>query len=607
MPRSISLNRDKATAFAVILFFCFFANYYDFFHFGFYEDDYTTITPYLNMPMNKVFNIWSVLIERTFERGRPLGNLIPSIAAITGFKLAGIPGIHLFGFIIVFINGLLVYKIVERRFEESLALFAGIIFVLYPAITVKQYLTHTLQLQSSLLIGLAAVYLYINGRKKTSYVLATLCLFTYELGFLPYLFSPLFINDKAPKTRISQLVIHVAYCGVILMMVAGARIYAGDYRFSNPYYIDSTAVINEGSLIKFFKALFIGPWISLKSFIRAVSRVWIWAPRNLSILLFGVTGAIIGFFIAIKTQVKINERIEYWNETVALRIPLHGGEYHIKGIHLHIIIAILTGMVCLSGAYLFNLPKYPPDFLSTRNVSEHLASMFGGSLFVASIIIFVLYTTACKGTRIYQRITRYTGCLLVAIVLGFLVAFGRYLQIDAINVWNVQKAFWTQFNVLVPDLEKGTRVYLYKNHSTPFALNLQPFSWSMSLVAEQLYTMRKDWGETGPIWYKSNSESEALYTGDKIDNFPRVLFINHNWWKSVSIEDDLISPNLGKDKWFSRIYNFKDGNLIVLEFRNGHLERRYKDIISKNGVIHLKNPMAMIRLKDWLQVLCINI
>ena len=138
-----SLNSDHVIAFFIICFFCYFANYYDFVHFGFYEDDYTTITPYLGMPLHRAVDIWLVLIEKTFERGRPLGNLIPSMAAMAGFNVGGIPGIHFIGGLVVFFNGFLAYKIINNRYDRYLALFAGVILVLYPAITVKQYLTHT--------------------------------------------------------------------------------------------------------------------------------------------------------------------------------------------------------------------------------------------------------------------------------------------------------------------------------------------------------------------------------------------------------------------------------------------------------------------------------
>ena len=87
------------------------------------------------------------------------------------------------------------------------------------------------------------------------------------------MFSPLFCREPGLRQRLKNLVFHLGYCGMIVLLVAGARIYAGDYRFSNPHYLNSTAAISENSLIKFIKALFIGPLVSLDGFIRAIRRV----------------------------------------------------------------------------------------------------------------------------------------------------------------------------------------------------------------------------------------------------------------------------------------------------------------------------------------------
>lgn len=581
MHQSISLNRDQTVAFFLILFFCFFANYYDLLHFGFYEDDYTTITPYLGMPLHRVADIWLVLIEKTFERGRPLGNLIPSIAAIVGFNIGGIPGIHFLGALVVFFNGFLAYKIINKSYDRYLALFTGIILVLYPAITVKQYLTHTLQLQSSLLIGLIAIYLYINDRKKISYLIAILSLFTYELGFLPFMFSPLFSSEPNLRKKLKDLLFHLGYCGLIVLLVAGARIYAGDYRFSNPHYLDSTAAISEKSLTKFFKALVIGPLVSLESFLRAIRRVCIWGPRNISIVLFGAVGAITGYFLAIMARLSMCRSKLYWDEKIEINMPISNNSRQVKRIYVNLANALLTGLICLSGAYLFNLPKYPPDSLSTRNVSEHLASTLGGSLLVAGIIYIMLYLTTCLNHRVYGAAVKYLGYLFFAAFFGTLVAFGRYMQLDADNVWTVQRAFWTQFNMLVPDLKKGTRVYLYRDSNTPFANNLQAFSWSTSLIADQLYDMPDEWGEAEPFWYKGN-------TIRKTKNYPRVLYIRPGWWKSIEFKGATVTVNLGRNTWNSRMNKFENGNLVILNFKNGHLVRRSKDIVTNNGIIHLK-------------------
>ena len=158
------------------------------------------------------------------------------------------------------------------------------------------------------------------------------------------------------------------------------------------------------------------------------------------------------------------------------------------------------------------------------------------------------------------------------------------MQLDAANVWTIQMAFWTQLQILAPDLEKGTRVYLYKDKNFPFALNLQPFTGSTVLVLGQTYNMPKAWGTPGPVWYNVSRED----TANKIKNFPRVISIKPNWWRSIVFNDDIVSVGLGHNKWLSSLNNFENGNLIILHFKNGRLERMNKDIAAENGVVFVK-------------------
>ena len=575
---------DNKAAFLLIIFFCFIGNYTEIMHFGFYEDDYALITPFLHMDLKSVANVWGVVLENTFSRGRPLGYILTSFFTIIGYHVAGIPGIQFFGFLIITVNGYICYKIISSRFPDYIGLYTGIILVLYPALTVKQYLTHTLHLESSLLIGLMATYMFVSGRRKCSYLVAVLSLFTYELGILPYLFAPLFYKDLIFEKRVRKLLFHLGICILIIFLVATARIYAGDYRFSSPHYLNSTAVLTEDSIIKFFKALFIGPWVSMESFIKAESWVNRWLLRNMSIMIFGMVGAGVGYIIAIKARSMICKNKYYLDEKVTFNIPLINSCCSSKRVYLSLVNALVTSLICLSGAYLFNLPKYPPNYLFTRNVSEHLASIFGGSLLAACILFYTLYISTCLSRRIYKNIAKYLSCMFVGLFFGMLVAYGRIWQLDAVNVWTIQKAFWTQFETLVPDLEKGTRVYLYKDKNIPFALNLQPFSGSSSLVLGQLYSMPKAWKVSGPFWYQLRGNNAA----DGIRNYPRVMLIKPTWWKHIEFKEDMVMVNLGYNKWISSSNNFENGNLIILHFKNGRLERMNKDIAAENGVVFVK-------------------
>ena len=76
------------------------------------------------MPLNRALDMWHVLIDKTFAKGRPLGLIFPSMAAMLGFNVAGIPGVHFIGYLIVFFNGFFAYKIISHCYDKYLALFA---------------------------------------------------------------------------------------------------------------------------------------------------------------------------------------------------------------------------------------------------------------------------------------------------------------------------------------------------------------------------------------------------------------------------------------------------------------------------------------------------
>jgi hypothetical protein len=564
-------------------------NYWCIADFGLYEDDFSVITFNFTGDFLYIKNVIIDSIENTFVRGRPLQHIIPSILTYVGYNTAGLVGVHFFGALVNFINALLVFLLVRRSINHYAGLICAIIFVLYPVLTVKQYLTHALILQVSTTFCLLAMRLYLQNRKLTAYFLSTLCLFTYEHAYLPFLLTPLLESGKhlTIRNRVKRIAMHLAICGLVISSIAGLRFMSGDYRFTHSNYLGREA---GGSVFetvkKLLSALYLGPLVCMEGFIKSVDKTYVWSYRNTSIFIWALAGALFGFIISFlgrREMVRFIARPDY--ASLKKKIPFRDGVLEVDYIFAKLVYMIIMGGLFSGVAYLFNLPKYPPNFLFTRNVSEHLASQFGMSLLLGTILTLVLYLSVLYKQTLVRRCTAVISSMIVAIIFSGLFGYGRFIQLDHVNVWKVQKSLWTRIIELAPEVKKGTRIFLINNKLSPFAINLQYQSWSMFYIYEQIFRMPIEWGSRGPLWidkdYNFSSERNKIY------DFPRLFLIRDDWIKYANMDENRVTVTYPNWIFMPQGRHFDVGNLIVFEFIKGKLIRKNGQVKINNGVLDL--------------------
>lgn len=183
----LSFIQKPLPAILAIGLFGFVVHYLNFRNFGLYEDDYVFTGLFLE-PDN--YTIWEVLKSAftRFFHGRPIGYSGQPIVTLL-FAHHGLWLIYLFAFSILWFNACLIYRIFKSVSSPFLAFIAVVVFWVYPADTTKIYLTHAFQIQLSISFALIAILIY-KKLPILSFLMAALCLMTYETAYLIFLLAP---------------------------------------------------------------------------------------------------------------------------------------------------------------------------------------------------------------------------------------------------------------------------------------------------------------------------------------------------------------------------------------------------------------------------------
>jgi len=116
----------------------------DFLHFrefGLYEDDFTFIPQAISMDLAELAQFIGNYLVHLYGHGRPLSDSLISLFSFLGWRIAGLNGIYLFGYLIVALNALLFYSVLRRLGSKFFALIGGLAFALFPADTTQPFLT----------------------------------------------------------------------------------------------------------------------------------------------------------------------------------------------------------------------------------------------------------------------------------------------------------------------------------------------------------------------------------------------------------------------------------------------------------------------------------
>jgi hypothetical protein len=478
--------------------------------YGFYEDDYWAIVPFLKAPVTQ---LWSNSVSQfhIWSQGRPLNHSVPMWFARAGYSLAGVPGIYFLGFLVQSLNAFLLYLLLRKWLDHWSAILGGSLLILLPADTTHIFLEHSTQLHTSVTCLLLALLIKRTRFWPFSYPVAALSLLSYETPYLPFIVFPLFFVDR--KKRIFQWLIHLALCGGTLLAIFAIRLRLSDSR--------ANSMVSQpgGTVWRMISSLWIGPVTSLKTLGRAVLQ----APHAQTpfAFLFAAAGAILLLFVL---------RAERDSDTLA---P--------AAIRSRSVTLFFAGLASWIFAYLLTLTNYPPNQMSGRMTSVHLAAVFG---LACSIIAVTAYLRSFPDFRLKTAVT----AIMISLV-GVFILYDLRIQSAFAAAWKTEQQFWRRVIQLCPDLSPKTRVIFVGTEPRQNEFILSN-SWTDVLMLGEIFTF-----SPGPLLFYY--DGLAPVADIRVEN-------NQVTWKPFFWEDRRETLDLdnviilqGKGEYITRINAFQ--------------------------------------------------
>ncbi len=419
---------------AVTVFLAHFARFPEF---GLYGDDYWSIAPHLNGSVKYLWG-WLVFCFTYWPTGRPLNHFLPNALSIIGSGIGGLEGIYVLAAAWLALNGGLVFLIVSRIMSDRAAIIAALVYVLFPAVSTKIWLTHASHVEGAMTFLLLGIWLWLSGgRYRTaSYPTAALALLSYETAFLPFLAVPmLWAGDR--RTTIRTWALHVVLCVGIVAPIAVIRLSTGDVRATE-------ALLSPGQVAyRSATSLFLGPLTSARSFLVAPITGWYhldaFAVFAAALIITGI-GAV--WWLGQPHGESTVERTQaIWPDWLRQPAP------HANGLPWWWV--LIGAIIVLSGSYALTLTNYPPTQTVGPLTSTHVAAGWPACLALAAL---------SEGAR--QR-----GCWCSKLVAGLflvwltcVIGYHHYIQREYVRAWNLQKNFWRQVTALAPEVDLGWTV-----------------------------------------------------------------------------------------------------------------------------------------------------
>ena len=435
--------------------------------FGWYEDDLTIIPQAVAMEPGQLLTSIGSYIANLHGHARPLSNSMIYLFSNLGWRIAGLAGPYLIGFLIEAANIVLFYALIRLVWGARLAFLAGLAYVLFSADTTQAFLTHSLGLQPSITMLLLAFHAYLSKRWLPAYLLAFLILFSYETPFPVFLAVPLFERTDR-RTLVRRAMIHAAILAAMLAVAYGVRAWVGEERV--------TGQPISSLLLSSMTHMAVGPVVSLGTY--AYRPLQALASGSNSVLLLAVIGILV-----IVTGLGLQDR------------AAAGPGQSADGIraYLH---PIGVGMVMLILAYALALTARPYA-ISGRDTRVHSAAVVGAALVVGALMGTARDLAAGRRSR---------AVVLwgMSIWLGLMIGFGLMVQQDYVRAWELQRSFWRDLLPQVQDAGEGTVVIVDPAGLTDTE-QIGANTWNLPRVLERLYRMPSDW-KVPPRVYRGLAE-----------------------------------------------------------------------------------------------------
>lgn len=441
-------------------------------HFGLYEDDWWRVPLVADASFA---GLWSLLTDFFLFRvgqGRPLADGLIYLFSFLGWRLGGIEAIYWIAYAIFALNSALVYMFLKRLSGgRFVALTGALAFIVFPADTTREFLTHALCVQPSLTFLLLAFFAYLSGRRALSYILALGCLLTYETFFPIFLCIPL-SESRWDRRILLGLVKHALTLGAILFAVVVLRELTGEERVGG--------LTASGLLVGSTRAMVLGPLVSMGQFFRGPISHFLGAQGGFS---WEEASVVLGCFALFTWRLSRHLRetgIENEPLTKVIVSPLLHLELPRKLFEIGKLAVLSVPMLIL--AYPLAL-TVSPLATSGRDSRVHSAAAVGAALAfgaVASAVVTVF------GLYRLQRL----AAVAVGAGLALMASFAYSVQSDYRLAWTLQREFWTRFVQLSPAMNEGTVFLLDPGEDTQ---RISAYSWSTSVVLEQIYDFPESW------------------------------------------------------------------------------------------------------------------
>ncbi|MDD5199654.1 MAG: hypothetical protein PHC88_07595 [Terrimicrobiaceae bacterium] len=410
--------------------------------FGLYEDDYRAIAPWMGAPANEV---WSNFIDtcRQWPQGRPLNHSLPETMAWLGWQIGGLHAIYLLGWAFLALNVCLVFVLARRLHGREAGFVAAAIYILFPADTTRQFLTHCGHVQMSMTFFLVAALLLLRGGvwRWAAYPIAYLSLLSYETCYLLFLLFPL-VLATASMRWLWQSAWHIAWCAVSIGSVIAFRLLKGEGRM--------TTALGDFSRLTYeiVTAPFIGVLTSGVRFAGCLPEAFAVVPASAAFLGFAVAALVVaGLWLSRDAPLTpaLEPSAAAFPKTCVRWLGQEGPTA--AGYAVVYLVIWLT-------SYAFTFTNFPPTDRIGRQTSYHMAGALPACLLAAVLWKALGGFLQCHGGRKARMI----ATAAFALYCGLVGAYLYQVQLGYAQSWAAQKDFWRQVLTLCPELRPGVTV-----------------------------------------------------------------------------------------------------------------------------------------------------
>lgn len=543
------LWHDRWIVVAFIAIVAWVANYLHFASFGVYEDDWFFVAfPFFVGPKTWIVGSLWEMFARLKAQGRPLQMISLYTSSAVGALTNSIAVEYLIAYLLFTGSALLAYAVFRRRFCCLAAILAALLFVLTPLYTLHQFLNQQFTNDPGFILVFSAMLLYVSGRRRWAYVLATLSIFCYESIFFLFLGAPLLKRGRVFRGRRREWFVHLGTGAALAGCYLLTRMALGEERVGTlPHGLSLLWPVLYSWIFSTFASFLTYVHAAVRAR-EATLEAWLYA-----IPFFLVVA--VGLFHAGRRRALIGRS----RRTV--KVPAVVTSAAVGFVFL--LLGYLTSYFFFTASH----QLYISD-ISGRDTRVSCAASFGSS------ILFAVFLSAwLRMTR--TRAARLLACAGISGFLTILFLYSFVLQNDYVEDWADQREQARQMLALTPDVDLDSAIIMKLRK--PEAPGVFGHRRGIGL-GRFMYEQQFGWMcAPGRPW-------------------PRLFFVQSDQWQKHLKQDAdgfmaWTEPIFG-GRWGPATGRFRPGRFIVLEEQDPGFIVRSSQPISVNGVQIVQLPPA---------------